>query len=139
MRVDQNWTFFILGQWFCQNLRVKSLWDTIWQHQGIYKAVDVRQSKLLITLPSDAVSDEITGTGLDFSVPLVEIFFRVHKRTKHSKLFFAVYCILTMSRNINFFIYVRDEKFVFSGFERLVNIAPETINNDNNNNNFFLK
>ena len=44
-----------------------------------------------------------------------------------------------MSRNINFFIYVRDEKFVFSGFERLVNIAPETINNDdNNNNNFFF-
>ena len=52
---------------------------------------------MLITLPGDVVSDEITGTGLDFRVPLAEIFFRVHKRNKHSKVFFKVYCILTMS------------------------------------------
>ena len=42
---------------------------------------------------------------------------------------------LTMSININF-SFILNEKFVFSGFERLVNIVPETINNDNNNNDF---
>ena len=29
---------------------------------------------MLITLPSDAVSGEITGTGLDFRAPLAKIF-----------------------------------------------------------------
>ena len=42
---------------------------------------------------------------------------------------------LTMSININF-SFILNETFVFSGFERLVNIVPETINNDNNNNDF---
>ena len=94
---------------------------------------------MLITLPSDAVSDEITGIGLDFSVPLAEIFFRVRKRTKHSN-YFLQFIAFSLCLEISiFFIYIRDEKCVFSGFERLVNIAPETINNDNNNNNFFLK
>ena len=54
---------------------------------------------MFIRLPSDAVSDEITGTGLDFRVPLAKIFSEsTNTRTKHSQ-------------------------FVFSGFERLVNIS----------------
>ena len=40
---------------------------------------------------------------------------------------------LTMSINFSFIL---NEKFFFSEFERLVNIVPETINNDNNNNVF---
>ena len=101
---------------------------------------------MLITLPSDAVSGEITGTGLDFRIPLAEIFSEsTNTRTKHSKVFFLQFIAfslymsgadyLTMSININF-SFILNEKFVFSGFERLVNIVPETINNDNNNNVF---
>ena len=99
----------------------------------------MRQSKLLITLPSDAVSDEITGTGLDFSVPLVEIFSESINE-QNTPNYFLQFIAFSLCLEISiFFIYIRDEKCVFSGFERLVNIAPETINNDNNNNNFFLK
>ena len=100
---------------------------------------------MLNTLPGNAVSGEITGTDLDFRIPLAEIFSEsTNTRTKHSKVFFTVYCILTIyvrSRlldyvyNINF-SFILNEKFIFSGFERLVNIVPETINNDNNNNVF---
>lgn len=42
---------------------------------------------------------------------------------------------LTMSNDINF-SFILNEEFVFSGFERLLNIVPEIINNDNNNNVF---
>ena len=81
--------------------------------------VDVCQSRMLITLPGDAVSGEITGTGLDFRVPLAEIFFRVHKRTKHSKVFFTVYCILIMSFNINFSFILETKSSSFLGLNGL--------------------
>ena len=78
---------------------MKSLWDTNLgaSTEGIYKAVDVRQSKMLITLPGNAVSGEITGTGVDFRIPSAAIFSEsTNTRTKHSKVFFTVYCILTI-------------------------------------------
>ena len=53
------------------------------------KAVDVRQSKMLITLPSDVVRSEMTGTGLDFRASLAKIFSEsTNTRTKHSQKYF---------------------------------------------------
>ena len=97
-------TFCILWQWFCPHFSTNRLYKSK-ESQGckfgsvkaFNKAVDVRQSKMLITLPSDAVSGEITGTGLDFRIPLAEIFSEsTNTRTKRSKVFFTVYCILTI-------------------------------------------
>ena len=64
---------------------------------------------MLITLPSDAVSDEITGIGLDFSVPLAEIFFRVRKRTKHSN-YFLQFIAFSLCLEISIFLFMLETK-----------------------------
>ena len=68
------------------------------------KAVDVRQSKMLITLPSDAVSGEITGTGLDFKAPLAKIFSEsTNTRTKHSQKYFSQFITFSLCLLISIF------------------------------------
>ena len=58
---------------------------------------------MLITLPGDVVSGEITGTGLDFRVPLAKIFQSPKYKNKTlSKVLFTVYYILIVSINFNF-------------------------------------
>ena len=68
------------------------------------KAADVRQSKMLITLPSDVVSGEITGTGLDFRVPLAKIFSEsTDTRTKHSQKYFSQFIAFSLCLLISIF------------------------------------
>ena len=57
---------------------------------------------MLITLPGDVVSGEITGTGLDFRVPLAKIQSPKYKNKTLSKVLFTVYYILIVSINFNF-------------------------------------
>ena len=64
----------------------------------------MRQSKMLITLPSDAVSGEITGTSLDFRVPLAKIFSEsTDTRTKHSQKYFSQFITFSLCLLISIF------------------------------------
>ena len=104
-------TFCILWQWFCPHFSTNRLYKSK-ESQGckfgsvkaFNKAVDVRQSKMLITLPSDVVSGEITETGLDFRVPLAKIFSEsTDTRTKHSQKYFSQFITFSLCLLISIF------------------------------------
>ena len=105
MRVDQNWTFCILGQWFCQHLRVKSKESQGYKFGSVKAFIKwltcVNQKCLLGSLGCSQWGNYWNRPGLQDSVG--GDFFSVHKYTnKTLKSIFTVYCILTVSININF-------------------------------------